>query len=256
MSKNGGDISVNNRKRKEKFEVRLYKRLGIEHFKNATFKLEKIIHFKDKGKNINYHMKTIDEKGAEDFKKFLFYNGSIHVRNSIILTAVLTIKFAFFPTTSFFDIILNIILILNLTKDLYCVMLQRYNYIRLNELIEVLKKRKEIIAEKEALKIEKVVSERSLNLSLNENEKETDLALITKLQLFLSNNANIVIDENDIESLKRIRDFLRLYNANIHPEGNKGSNRIEIPFSEDTTLIKSKKSRFKGTLFSKDKTNE
>lgn len=50
-------------------EEKIYELLGIKLFKKAVFKLEKIIHRKDKGKNINYHIKKADSvESVNSFK--------------------------------------------------------------------------------------------------------------------------------------------------------------------------------------------
>ena len=40
------------KKKGEDLELKIYKALGVKHFRNLAFKLEKLIHIKDKKKNI------------------------------------------------------------------------------------------------------------------------------------------------------------------------------------------------------------
>ena len=69
---------------KEKVELSIYEKLGIKKFRKMVFLLEKIIHKKDKGKNRNYHLDGFGVSSIENFKKFIYYNGTIHVKNIAI----------------------------------------------------------------------------------------------------------------------------------------------------------------------------
>ena len=46
-------------KKDQKIETKVYELFEVKLFKKATFKLEEIIHRKDKCKNINYHIKKV-----------------------------------------------------------------------------------------------------------------------------------------------------------------------------------------------------
>lgn len=46
-------------KKSQKIEKRVYELLGVNLFRKAAFKLEKIVHRKDKGKNTNYHIQKM-----------------------------------------------------------------------------------------------------------------------------------------------------------------------------------------------------
>ena len=118
-------------------ESKIYEFLGVKYFKQLTFKLEKLIHKKDKGQNKNYHLKGNGLEAIENFRKYLYYNGFIHVKNSIALIIGLTV---FVLTTRFNYYLIPFILLL--IKDLYCVMLQRYNWIKLSEKEELLEAKK------------------------------------------------------------------------------------------------------------------
>lgn len=43
-------------KKSRKIEIKVYELLGVKLFRKAAFRLEKIVHRKDKGKNTNYHI--------------------------------------------------------------------------------------------------------------------------------------------------------------------------------------------------------
>lgn len=115
-------------KRGQKVETKLYELLGIKLFRKAVFRLEKIVHRKDHGKNTNYHIQNNSINSVEEFKKYLYYNGTIHTSNLIkgIPLVVLMVLFNM-------NVISISLISLLLLKDLYCVMLQRYNWIKLSE---------------------------------------------------------------------------------------------------------------------------
>ena len=130
-----------NMKKSRKIEIKVYELLGVKLFRKAAFRLEKIVHRKDKGKNTNYHIQKNEVNSLGEFKKYLYYNGAIHTSNLIRGIPLLALMFLLnFKTLSI--IVLSALLL----KDAYCVMLQRYNWIKLSE-------KEEIIKSKKALKV-------------------------------------------------------------------------------------------------------
>lgn len=105
--------------KKQKIETKIYELLGVKIFKKLVFRLEKIIHRKDKGQNINYHIKnSITKESIDSFRKYLYFNGYIHTRNIIKGIAAIFIMIIF-SVHPIFVIILSLLLI----KDAYCIML-------------------------------------------------------------------------------------------------------------------------------------
>lgn len=111
------------------FEKKLYEALGVRCFRILVFKLEKFIHYRDKGTNINYHISKYEPSALEDFVKYLFYNGAIHVRNVAYFAVYVVLRLVLGTGIRWYDIVLFLFAV----KDIYCVMLQRYNYIRIYE---------------------------------------------------------------------------------------------------------------------------
>ena len=138
----------------EKIEIKIYKFLGIEKFKRLVFKLENFIHRNDNMKNINYHVINSNSiSSVENFKKYLYNNGKIHVRsliNGVIIIGI-TLILGINPLILTF---LGLLMI----KDIYCIMLQRFNWIKIKEFQRKLKEKEErkIIKEKESLDYEQV----------------------------------------------------------------------------------------------------
>lgn len=178
-----------------KVELRIYELLGIKIFQKLTFLLEKIIHRNDNGYNENYHLKKKYCNGnVQDFKKFLFYNGGIHIRNILFIIIIILIK-KIFKCIAWFDCILIILAV----KDIYCVMLQRYNYIRIQNCIDLQNKAKERRINK---KTEKIKSDISKSYDLKNYTQ--DINFINSFMKKLSANELIEFKEEDIISLRRI----------------------------------------------------
>ena len=171
-------------------ELKIYELLGVKQFRKLTFKLEKLIHKKDGKKNKNYHIEKLNQEAMESFKKYLFYNGSIHVKNAIRLSAIM-IGIIAFKGFNFFLIPMAAIL----TKDLYCIMLQRYNFKKINQQKERLKQRQQSIIRKE-------------KESLDKEKLKEDIK---------SKNINI---ESMIEQIKTLRKQIKDNNVNINNSSN------------------------------------
>lgn len=177
--------------KKYEIESKIYEFLGIKLFKKAVFKLEKIIHKKDGKKNINYHIKnSINKQSVDDFKKYLYYNGTIHIRNLLfdIPAVILTIVSKFNP-------LIITIIFLWLIKDVYCIMLQRYNWIKIKYLEKKLEVREERRVEAEEKEIDKELI-RSV-IEQNQLSKEN---LIIELKTFRNYLLKSKTESNEISS--------------------------------------------------------
>ena len=219
------------KKKKEKIKrkLKIYEMLGVKQFRALTFKLEKLVHIKDKKQNRNYHINpdsgkslincTIDE--MEDFKKKLYYNGSIHVKNLVML-AIASLIILIVPSFNKYLLILNLILAI---KDAYCVMLQRYNCIRINSVIETKRKRMNRAVDRRSNEILKLRN-RQITSNSDSQEKSANnemlkylelmierddpklLETIVKLINVLDRKDNAIFDKNDLEELMMIREIL------------------------------------------------
>lgn len=182
----------------KQFEINLYEHLGVRQFQKLVFKLEKFIHFKDKQKNINYHVKSDNIDDLNSFKKFLYYNGAIHVRNAIGVTALIILQPLFFSKWTL------VYLVPSLIKNLYCVMLQRYNYLRINKVIEGREKQ----IDKRVEKRKESFSEAANKQLINIKDKQTCLTQIENVKKFLQGQEDVFLDSTSIESLRLIKSFL------------------------------------------------
>ena len=191
---------------KKKLELKIYEFLGVKQFKKAVFMLEKIIHKRDKGKNINYHIKNSnDRESVDSFKKYLYYNGFIHTKN--LITGIPIIVFAILCGQ---NLLFLIPLILFLIKDVYCVMLQRYNWLKISEF----EKKLEIRDEKKIDLSQKNFAKKEIKIKMIEKDVSSDI-MIEKLQLLRSyllekSNDMCKIDNNFVDMVNESKTKKRI----------------------------------------------
>lgn len=228
------------KKKGEDLELKIYKALGVKYFRNLAFKLEKLIHIKDKKKNINYHINDCkDLVSIDKFKKYLYYNGFIHVKNlifgSVGLALMIILNASVVPVIALSTLLL---------KDVYCVMLQRYNWIRITRHEEKLKAR-------ERKRIDKVKS--------NIDKEKVEEVIIN----------NKVNREELIREIQALRNYLKSCNKGVEEVGPsldsiqemlvKSMNKreyIETPDHYDLGEGESQESEMKLTFTKKDRKDE
>lgn len=228
------------KKKGEDLELKIYKAIGVKYFRNLAFKLEKLIHIKDKKKNINYHINDCkDLVSIDKFKKYLYYNGFIHVKNlifgSVGLALMIILNASVVPVIALSTLLL---------KDAYCVMLQRYNWIRITRHEEKLKAR-------ERKRIDKVKS--------NIDKEKVEEVIIN----------NKVNREELIREIQALRNYLKSCNKGVEEVGPsldsiqemlvKSMNKreyIETPDHYDLGEGESQESEMKLTFTKKDRKDE
>lgn len=228
------------KKKGEDLELKIYKALGVKYFRNLAFKLEKLIHIKDKKKNINYHINDCkDLVSIDKFKKYLYYNGFIHVKNlifgSVGLALMIILNASVVPVIALSTLLL---------KDAYCVMLQRYNWIRITRHEEKLKAR-------ERKRIDKVKS--------NIDKEKVEEVIIN----------NKVNREELIREIQALRNYLKSCNKGVEEVGSsldsiqemlvksmKKAKYTEIPRHFDLGEGESQESEMKLTFKKKDRKDE
>lgn len=178
-----------------KIEMRIYELLGVKQFQKLVFILEKIVHHKDKGKNINYHIPNNDISALDAFIKYLFYNGTIHVRNLAVFVGYLSIKIIFSLQIGFYDYVLAVLAV----KDLYCVMLQRYNLLRIRRC-------RQMMTLRDARKKEAALREQRIFFRDNYDYSfaEIDLNVVKRIKTCITNQETIFLSDSDISTLKRL----------------------------------------------------
>lgn len=121
-------------------ELKIYEFLGIKYFKKFMLKFHKLLYWpisllleKEQRRELynnardNYKIGKVSElKDIKTFKRNLYFNGSIH----LILTLLNALIFI-----SPLSPVMFILNLASLLINTYCVMLQRYNCIRINNML-------------------------------------------------------------------------------------------------------------------------
>ena len=154
-------------------EMKLYEKLGVREFRWLAFSLRKVLLYpftigmsEKERRNFfnrpdNYNMGyTRNTKEIGEYKNNLFLNAGIHVFGLL------------YCIKGFVDhpyLITVPILALPIAINIYCLMLQRYNYIRIKQFTERIKSRNEKIKQPEEIEPKK-----ELSMSKNVSNKRLD----------------------------------------------------------------------------------
>lgn len=176
-------------------EKKTYEILGVRLFRILVFKLEKAIHHRDKGKNINYHISNYEPGSLDAFIKYLFYNGAIHVRNILYFAIYVSIRLIWGHELHWFDVVLLFLAV----KDVYCVMLQRYNYIRINERRKRLEEKRKIRLQQKIDRFQNIFADH-----YDSNFAAEDLEIIRSMKQRIAKGGSIVISDRDQKTLQRL----------------------------------------------------
>ena len=141
-------------------EIRLYELLGVNIFrKKVLFAWEKFAKF--------FHLDVgyrLDSYKTEDFKEYIGRTKAFAIAH--VITFILSELFICTPTTSLGGHLFIFLL------NGYCILTQRYNYLRIKKILDRKQKRDERIAkeeeEKEKEKEEEIVHDNTRRLAINE----------------------------------------------------------------------------------------
>ena len=127
-------------------EIKFYEIIGVKHWKRFLMRLEAMLLPNPEARRVgNYNLKSTSLKSVKNFKKMLILNGFIHfIPGTIciywIIKNILGSKFFSFSTPIFIVLFL---------VNLYCVLLQRYNWLRINKVLKKARK-KNIVSNRNA----------------------------------------------------------------------------------------------------------
>lgn len=184
---------------RERAELRLYTILGVQQFRKMVFLLEKVVHFRDKKTNTNYHVGGFTPEAVKNFEKYLFYNGSIHVRNIIYALIYSVLRVVFGSRMFWFDFVV----IVHTIKDIYCVMLQRYNYLQIKGF-------ETAQANKRRARVERKTREMQENFSkkYQSSNCERDLQLLREMKRKLANHEPVIVDDEMMMTLLQLENAM------------------------------------------------
>lgn len=111
------------------YELALYRRLGVRRFRDFAFLLERLKHRKDTLRNSNYHLQQMSFGGAKRHFVYLSYNALIHLFGMALAVTILLIR----RIIGFRWGIADLGMAAAVVTNIYCIMLQRYNALRLRK---------------------------------------------------------------------------------------------------------------------------
>ena len=213
--------------KKKSFEVKIYELIGIKYFRKLAFGLRNLFlfpmtlkmskqernQFYKNAYSVNYNIgKTTSIDKIKGFKKWLYINTSIHIFGVIVC-----FKSAFItPDISLYSKIINISLT---CVNLYCIMLQRYNVIRINDTIKRLKphyeKRKEKIIE-EIKKEDTLLKDYTYKI-VDKKENEEVITFDTLIE-------NATID--DLKAYRNYLKYLKMLDMKVKEKSSNMDNNI------------------------------
>lgn len=164
-------------------ELKIYEFLGIKHFKKFIMKFHYLLYLplsflleKEYRHEFYYNVrnnykigKVTELKDIKTFKKNLYFNGIIHA--TIAFLNILL----FFSSLTIFPFLVNLVCLL---VNVYCAMLQRYNCIRINNMLfkcEPLERKKKDSLQKQLQEDEFVAHNIDHKIINSKEETERDI---------------------------------------------------------------------------------
>ncbi len=187
-------------------ERKIYELLGIRAFRKAIMSFERLRHKKDGRRNANYHLKNHSLSAARSFRWYVIYNSIFHVLSLLLAAVYFVITRVFGEIFLAADIVISVLIVFNV----YCLMLQRYTWIRLKEHIKLLERRRNRKTSDTSSLLEDTVSERA------ETQAAAEFNLISKMLHAAANGEDLMLSTDDVPALLGISEVMS--NARKHKE--------------------------------------
>ncbi|MDO5133003.1 MAG: hypothetical protein Q4D81_08470, partial [Eubacteriales bacterium] len=204
---------------REEAEMRLYRLLGVKRFRRFVFALEAGKHRRDGGRNANYHLADLSCAGMRRHFAFLSYNAIIHIAGLLLAVLLILAKAFVLHKWRPVDWGIPAAVLLNI----YCIMLQRYNSLRIRKALRTRQKIRGRRIRKNALLLVKsrpaertagdsVFSERDSNPQDHDCGPEewtpgTDIVFLQDLKTAIREGRDFVVREEDAETIGRLADW-------------------------------------------------
>lgn len=176
-------------------EIKIYRLLGVDFFRKVILWFEKTKNRKKNRKNENYHPSAMDVISLEKHNGFLLYNAFSHSVSMFFVIIYCILALAFRLHNLIIDVIMVVISLLNI----YCIILQRTNYLKIREYSCRYYNRlfKKLACFDNEIMRQIYTNEPSLLLS--------DYKVICKLKEAFDGKKDCYIGNSDIDNLKRIQ---------------------------------------------------
>ena len=186
--------------RLQRLELRLYQLLGVRPFRSALFAIERWRRRKDGGKNQNYHLDRLSAEGAAAFQGYLLYHVLLHTASLLLTVPVAVWRRRRGSDWGGVDWLLTLLTVFNL----WCIMLQRYNALRLRQLLlrrQAVRTRR---VERHAARLVDVL------LRVSGGSWKPELALVRRLLDGLRQGKDVFLNGPDASGLTRLAELLDL----------------------------------------------
>lgn len=179
-------------------EISLYRCLGIRIFQKIIFVIEKCRHRKDGGRNSNYHLYDLSSSRISVHFAFLSYNALIHLISQSITLSLFIVRRADAQPWAVVDGFLLFAVIANS----YCIMLQRYNALRLKQMQLLIKKKNKRKIERKADLLRRHIPEK-----YDRDLRAADLIWLSGLADAVGQCRDYIIEESDSCRMERLADW-------------------------------------------------
>lgn len=177
-----------------RLELRVYSLLGVNQFRKVILWFEKIRHHGGNLRNENYHPSHFDVIALEQFNGFLLYNAFLH-GVSLLFTVVYAVVSI---GLEFRNVVLDLGMIVLTLLNVYCIILQRANYLKLKKLRNN--------HYKHFLKQTNLCRKETLQqiYTLDSQKLQADYEVLSRIRKAFIGQDDCVLTRADAESLKRI----------------------------------------------------
>lgn len=175
-------------------ELRIYQCLGVKGFRRGILRLERRKHRKDGGQNSNYHPRSTSVAALKSFTGYLLYNAILHGISLLFAVVYLALCCLSCVHHLWADILVAAVTVLNL----YCIMLQRYTFLRMRAYLDRCCRKRDAAVSKAAAQLTEVLQHRE------EPELFAEFELIRRLQKTAREGTDTLLAEADAPVLERI----------------------------------------------------
>lgn len=223
-------IMKNNNNQCKAIEIKIYSLLGIAKFRKVVLWFERLKHRKDCGQNENYHPQDTSCTTLRRFSGYLIYNSLFHVVSLLLIAIYFIVTRSIIVENTVVDIIMVVVVVF----DVYCLMLQRYIYLRFQH--HIAKKQQTLFSARER-QITDVLG-RLENKSAEDIDEET--IFLEGLKAKVLSGKDVVLAGDVEETLVNIANSLnrKQKRVSIHHNGTFGDLYRELP--ENTKLVSTK----------------
>lgn len=179
---------------KNRLELTLYRILGADRFRKGILVFERLKHRRDKGKNENYHPSALTVKALKKYSGFMVYNALVHFISLLFVMVYVLLA----AVTGVHNAVVDVIMTVMLFIDVYCIILQRANFLRIKAYLCRYIQRYSAKAKLLGPEISGKICQRPVREILD------DFSLICRIRDACFGKEDCVIGSQDKECLKRI----------------------------------------------------